>query len=129
MIERIDHIELVVRDVNTFVEFFQKMGFQLLTRTPHHGGSAELQLPGPHQPIFEIHQVNGEENVGVNHIAFLTDDIQKSCDELKVSGIPFEAGPRLIKVSGRIVANFRDPDGWRLQLVDPKRVDPQAETT
>ncbi|MBD0415486.1 hypothetical protein [Oryzicola mucosus] len=37
-----------------YVEFYQKMGFKLLTWTEHHGGSAELQLPGDNQPIFEI---------------------------------------------------------------------------
>ena len=42
----IDHIELIVRDVDEFVEFYQKLGFEVLMRTSHHGGSAELKLPG-----------------------------------------------------------------------------------
>ena len=45
MIQGIDHIELIVQDVETFIAFFQKMGCTLLTRTSHHGESAELQLP------------------------------------------------------------------------------------
>lgn len=52
MIQGIDHIELIVRDVDEFVDFYQKLGFKLLARTSHHGGSAELQLPGPNQPIL-----------------------------------------------------------------------------
>ena len=59
MLQGIDHIEIIVRDVEESIAFFQKMGFQLLTRTSHHGQSAELQLPGPNQTIFEIHQVDG----------------------------------------------------------------------
>jgi catechol 2,3-dioxygenase-like lactoylglutathione lyase family enzyme len=35
MIRGIDHIELIVRNLNESVEFFQKMGFKLLTRTSH----------------------------------------------------------------------------------------------
>ena len=51
MVKNVDHIELIVRDLDEFVVFFQKLGFKLLTRTAHHGGSAELQLPGPNQVI------------------------------------------------------------------------------
>lgn len=47
MIKQIDHIEIIVKDVKTHVDFYQKLGFKLLTWTDHHGGSAELQLPGP----------------------------------------------------------------------------------
>lgn len=127
MVKRIDHIELVVRDVNEFVAFFQKLGFKLLSRTPHHGGSAELQLPGDNQPIFEIHTVEGEENIGINHIAFLVDDVEKEYADLSAQGIKFERAPHFIKATGRLIANFRDPDGWRLQLVDAKRLEPEEE--
>ena len=82
MIRGIDHIELIVRDVDEFVAFFQQLGFKLLTRTSHHGASAELQLPGPNQPTFEIHQVSGEENIGINHIAFKVDNAQETYDSI-----------------------------------------------
>ena len=44
MIRGIDHIELIVRDVEEFISFFEKMGFKVIKRTSHHGSSAELQL-------------------------------------------------------------------------------------
>jgi catechol 2,3-dioxygenase-like lactoylglutathione lyase family enzyme len=125
MIRGIDHIELIVRDVEEFVAFFQKMGFQLLTRTSHHGASAELQLPGPNQPIFEIHQVGGEENIGVNHIAFRVDNAQETYEELRNQGITSVKPPNFVPATGRTTVNFRDPDGWRLQLVDAARKDPK----
>lgn len=121
MVLSIDHIELIVRDVDEFVDFFQKLGFRLLIRTSHHGGSAELQLPGPNQPIFEIHRVSGEENIGVNHIAFKVGSAQKAYEELRGKGITLERPPRLVEATGRTNVNFRDPDGWRLQLVDSER--------
>jgi catechol 2,3-dioxygenase-like lactoylglutathione lyase family enzyme len=121
MIRGIDHIELIVRDVEEFVAFFQKLGFQLLTRTSHHGASAELQLPGPNQPIFEIHQVGGEENIGVNHIAFKVDNAQEAYTELQSKGITSLRAPNFVAATGRTTVNFRDPDGWRLQLVDAER--------
>jgi catechol 2,3-dioxygenase-like lactoylglutathione lyase family enzyme len=85
----------------------------------------ELQLPGPNQPILEIHQVGGEENIGVNHIAFQVDDAHQAYKELKGVGIAFDDGPTFVGASGRLVVNFRDPDGWRLQLADAKREAPQ----
>jgi catechol 2,3-dioxygenase-like lactoylglutathione lyase family enzyme len=124
MLQGIDHIELIVRDVEESVAFFQKLGFKLLPRTSHHGESAELQLPGPHQPIFEIHQVSGEENIGVNHIAFTVDNAQATYEELQSQGITSMKPPNFVQSTGRTTINFRDPDGWRLQLVDSARKTP-----
>jgi catechol 2,3-dioxygenase-like lactoylglutathione lyase family enzyme len=124
MIRGIDHIELIVRDVDEFIAFFQQLGFQLLTRTSHHGASAELQLPGPHQPIFEIHQVSGEENIGINHIAFKVDNAEETYEELRSKGITSLRAPNFVTATGRTTVNFRDPDGWRLQLVDADRKKP-----
>ena len=126
LIRGIDHIELIVRDVDEFVAFFQGMGFELLQRTSHHGDSAELKLPGENQTVFEVHSVGGEEAIGVNHIAFKVDDVRRSYQELSGAGIRFAGEPGLVAASGRTIANFRDPDGWRLQLVDSERVAPEA---
>jgi glyoxylase I family protein len=126
MLLGIDHIELIVRNVDESVDFFTTMGFGVVRRTPHHGGSAELKLPGEGQPLFEIHTVEGQEVPGVNHIAFLVEDVKKSHRELSARGIRFSETPGLSKATGRTIANFRDPDGWRLQLVDPDTVPPEA---
>ena len=90
----IDHIELIVRDVDEFVEFYEKLGFEVLMRTSHHGGSAELKLPGENQPVFEIHTVSGEENIGVNHIAFKVDSAQGIHEEMLQKGLT-PRGPRI----------------------------------
>jgi glyoxylase I family protein len=127
MLSGIDHVELIVRDVDETVAFFRRLGFELLTRTPHHGGSAELKLPGDGQPIFEIHRVQGEENPGVNHIAFGCADVRETHRALSGAGVAFEGEPHLVRASGRLIANLRDPDGWRLQLVDATRVAPEPD--
>lgn len=124
MLTGIDHIELIVRDVDESVRFFQRLGFELLTRTPHHGGSAEVRLPGEGQVTFELHAVQGEENPGVNHIAFRCDDVATTHHQLTDAGVRLDVEPHLVPASGRTIVNFRDPDGWRLQLVDPKRATP-----
>jgi len=124
MITQIDHIEMIVKDVDAHVEFYQKLGFKLLTRTDHHGGSAELQLPGPNQPILEIHTVLGEENIGINHISFQAEDVFETHAELQAKGIVFNSEPYRNKHTGRGNVRLRDPDGWRLQLSDKKRKEP-----
>jgi catechol 2,3-dioxygenase-like lactoylglutathione lyase family enzyme len=126
MIQAIDHIELIVRDVDAHIALFEKLGFRVLTRTAHHGGSAELQLPGDNQPIFEIHAVHGEEVIGINHIALRVDNAADAYKALSTAGVPFTRGPKLIEVTGRTTVELRDPDGWRLQLVDKERAAPQA---
>ena len=124
MIVGLDHIELIVRDVRAHVEFYQKLGFELLSWTEHHGGSAELKLPGEGQPIFEIHTLLGEENPGINHISFRVEDIDGTYETLKAAGIDtFYKPPHASPSTGRKNVLFRDPDGWRLQMSDATRVD------
>lgn len=124
MVTQVDHIELVVDDIEGYVRLFETLGFTLLSRTTHHGASVELQLPGPNQPIFELHKVEGEEVIGVNHIAFRVDDVRTAHDALRAQGVRFERLPHYIAETGRTIANGRDPDGWRFQLVDAKRQAP-----
>lgn len=129
MIVGIDHIEIIVKDVKEFVEFYQKLGFKLLTWTDHHGGSAELQLPGENQPILEIHTLLTEENPGINHISFKVQDIDKTHADLVAKGVKFEKGVHPSPSTGRKNALLRDPDGWRLQLSDAKRIEPERKPT
>ena len=124
MIRGIDHIELIVRDVAEYTRFLETLGFELLTRTTHHGGSVELKPPGDGQPIFELHRVGGEEVIGVNHIAFSVDDAGAAYDTLRRAGITSAEAPGYVASTGRTNVNLRDPDGWRLQLVEKDRKAP-----
>ncbi len=124
MLTAIDHIELIVRDLDAYVDYMQKLGFELITRTSHHGDSAELKLPGDGQPIFELHEVGGEEVIGVNHIAFRTNDVNAAYDGLIDAGIKVEEPPHDVASTGRTNINLRDPDGWRVQIVDANRRKP-----
>jgi len=126
MVCSVDHIQFTVTDVEKFVDFLQKLGFQVVTRTSHHGGSAELQLPGPNQPVFEVHKATRMEQIGLSHIAFQVSNAQEAYEELKGKGIDFgEEVPRLVQVTGRTMVDLRDPDGWRLQLAEAERKAPQ----
>ena len=120
MVRGIDHIELIVRDFNEYVEFMKTLGFEELTRTSHHGESVELKIRGENQSIFEVHQATGEEVIGVNHIAFRVDNARAAHGTLKTTNISCNE-PNFVESTGRTTVNLRDPDGWRMQLVDEKR--------
>jgi len=127
LIRSIDHIDFAVRNLEEFVEMFEKLGFKLIRHSPHYTGSVEFQLPGPNQPIFEIHQVGPRENPGISHMALLVEDLENECKELAAKGISIEEGPVLVKASGRTLAIIRNPDGYRIQLVDTKRREAEKE--
>ncbi len=118
MITGIDHIELIVRDLEDYVRFFESLGFEHVRRTDHHGASVEMKPPGPDQPVFELHQVGGEEVIGINHIALRIDNAEAAHAALADTGIRIDSPPRHIASTGRTNVDIRDPDGGRIQLVD-----------
>lgn len=128
MITGIDHIEIIVRDVQVYADFLGQLGFQVSARTVHHGGSIEVRVPGADGTVIEIHEAIGEENPGINHIAFRCDDVTRTYDELRSKGLSFAAEPRRVPSTGRTNANLRDPDGFRFQLVDASRAEWEADT-
>jgi hypothetical protein len=44
--------------------------------------------------------------------------------ELQAQGIDANVEPVYVRATGRTVLNLRDPDGWRLQIVDSARKAP-----
>jgi catechol 2,3-dioxygenase-like lactoylglutathione lyase family enzyme len=124
MIRGVDHIELIVRNLDEYIGFLETLGFELLTRTTHHGDSVEMGIPGQEFPIFELHQVTDEEVIGVNHIAFRVDDAGAAHEALRAAGVESAEEPGYVASTGRTNINLRDPDGWRLQLVSSDRKAP-----
>ncbi len=57
----------------------------------------------------------------MNHIAFKVDNAQEAYAELQAKGVKNMRAPNYVPATGRTRENFRDPDGWRMQLVDAQR--------
>lgn len=59
------------------------------------------------------------------HIAIEVEDVYKACDEIKALGgkVVREAGPMKQSNSGTILAFVEDPDGYKVELLSPKRKD------
>jgi len=133
------HTSFTVSDLERSIAFYTKfLGFKVDRRAETKGAGIEqvIGVPGAH--LLIAHLLLGEFdleliqyvaprgakldtrsfNVGAAHIAFYTDDLMKSYQEMKAQGVRFlgtvtEGGPRGVY--------FLDPDGIVLELVQPRR--------
>jgi len=117
VIGEIDHIEIETSNADEMAEFLQVLGFEKVRETDHHGTSYELEPGHGEGPLFEIHTATGEEVPGINHIAFAVDDIESATEELREAGVDQVTDPYYVEKTGRMITNFRDPDGRRFQVV------------
>lgn len=108
MITGIDHIEMVVADVDAAADFFAKLGLVEIRRTEHHGSAVELRIPGAEGIILEVHTGTNIEVPGINHIAFRVDDCVGTVEAARGAGVDV-ADAKIAQASGRRVASFRDP--------------------
>jgi lactoylglutathione lyase len=52
------------------------------------------------------------------HIAIAVDDMQETLSELETSGIEPEKPPYRVREGGSLICFVRDPDGYRIELID-----------
>jgi len=124
---KIDHIEVLVDDLEKAEEYFTKrLGFKLLRRV-WEGKGLELTSPAGdfffnlYQGSEELYKRERERPGGpchFSHIAFKVDDINKEFEELKSKGVSFsQDAPFFFPTSGRTLVDVLDADGrWWLQL-------------
>lgn len=115
MIVGIDHIEIVVRDIDEMAELFGKIGFEEIRRTDHHGKAVEMRVPGPDGIVIEFHTGHATEPPGLNHIAFRVDDAAETVAQMRSVGVEL-ADAHIAKNSGRLISTFRDPMHMRWQI-------------
>lgn len=141
MITGIDHIDIAVKDVEGSVKLFEKMGFKVLRRQSHHGGTAELVSPGADPFILDLHPAVKEHldgKLGLTHIAFRVDDPQDVHDQLARNGVKFGdswENAYYIPSTGRTLCNLLNSPStdclgeWYVQFVGPVREEPDLKAT
>ncbi len=131
----IDHIDMAVDDVELSATFYEKIGFEVVRRTTHVGGSVELRYPGPGaQPVLELVpciKPDGSRLAmpGVRHIGLLCKDIRQAQRELIARGFQFKNEPRYVKDTARWLCNTMDPSGIVVQLVGKDASDSHGAIT
>ena len=59
-----------------------------------------------------------ELGTGYGHIAVGVDDLAATLDQLQAQGIEPEREPYRIREGGSLLCFVRDPDGYRIELID-----------
>jgi catechol 2,3-dioxygenase-like lactoylglutathione lyase family enzyme len=147
MIQYIQHFGLTVSDLDEALHFFRDL--LGLEATPIKEGGGEraetiLGIPGatlrlsvikvPGNSNIELIQYLAPEgkkldlrtcNPGVSHISLVVDDIQKTYDELAVSGVTMVNPPywkgESVAGAGWGVCFLRGPDGISIELMQPPK--------
>ena len=123
-----------VGDLEKSIEFYTKhFKMKVLRRKEYPEGRFTLAFLGygdesAHTALELTHNwdtASYDIGSGFGHIAIEVEDVYKACEEIKTMGgkIAREAGPMKHSKSGTILAFVEDPDGYKIELLSPKRRD------
>ena len=123
MLAGIDHIDIAVDDLEQWTSFFEAVGFTVIKKTDHAGGSVELKFPGVDKPFLELTSTKRPNGAtfpaGFRHVALKAPDMQAAYKALTDKGVKIDRPPRQNPESHRWTMNAIDPDGGMIiQFVD-----------
>jgi catechol 2,3-dioxygenase-like lactoylglutathione lyase family enzyme len=142
MIQRMDHINVVVSDIEQARVFFEKIGFEEIDSADLSGDTfavatgledieakfVALALPGAQTKLELIQyimpsggidpRIAQANQIGLRHIAFAVDDIQAEVGRMKANGIEFRSDIQTWEQSGKKIVYFYGPDGILLELAE-----------
>ena len=106
----LNQVTISVSDINTSIEFYKKLGLQLIVATDHY---CRFIVPG-NNATFSIHLSEIVE-IGNTVIYFECDELDKTVNSLKSKGIKFIQDPTDQSWLWR-EAYLNDPDGHSICL-------------
>ncbi len=129
---RILHTMLRVSDLQKSISFYTElMGMRLLRRKDYPEGKFTLAFLGygDESDTTVLELTHNWDTSGYDlgnaygHIAIEVNDVYEACDIIKTKGgqVVRDAGP--MKGGTSILAFVKDPDGYMIELLDPKRLD------
>ncbi len=142
MIHGLDHINIVVSDLDRARRFFELFGFKTLDASALSGEwisrivqledvaarYVRLELPGTackvelivydHPvPEEEVHPGRANE-IGLRHLAFAVEDIEQEVARLESAGVGFLSDIHVYEKLGKKLIYFYGPDGILLELAE-----------
>ena len=112
-----------IGDIDRSVAFYEALGFEEVGRLPIRDEAINvfMGLPGD-GPRLELTYNFGvdayELGTGYNHIAVSATDLDATLDRLREQGIEAEKPPYTVSVNGPRLCFVRDPDGYRIELIE-----------
>jgi lactoylglutathione lyase len=112
-----------IGDIDRSVAFYEALGFEEVGRLPIRDEAINvfMGLPGDgaRLELTYNHGVDSYElGTGYNHIAVTVDDIDARLEELAQQGIAPEKPPYTVREGGSRLCFVRDPDGYRIELIE-----------
>jgi catechol 2,3-dioxygenase-like lactoylglutathione lyase family enzyme len=114
---RVDHIDLVVSDLQKSIEFYRKFGMH--PEGTLDAGKTVFMFNGDDlNPVrIELHQAKPGDKTGLDHISFAVEDPVDATKEIEyLGGVNFKFKPFENRQSGRTISNCVDPDGILIQM-------------
>jgi lactoylglutathione lyase len=114
-----------VTDVEASVAFYQKLGFEERRRMPirEEAINVFMGLPGDGDRLeltFNFGVDAYEIGTGYGHIALTVDDMDATLEQLATVGIEPEKPPYSVREGGSRLCFVRDPDDYRIELIERK---------
>ena len=115
-----------ILDVDRSVEFYRALGFEEVDRRPIRDEAINVFMNLPEdgdEPRLELTYNIGrnepyEIGTGYGHIAITTPDLDSTLSQLGEQGIEPERPPYTIRDGGNRLCFVRDPDGYRIEILE-----------
>ena len=123
LISELIHTCYRIGDIDRSVEFYKALGFEEIGRLPIRDEAINvfMGLPGDGARLeltYNFGVDSYELGTGYNHIAVTVDDMDGRLEELKQHGIEPEKPPYTVREGGSRLCFVRDPDGYRIELIE-----------
>ncbi len=124
MIQRVDHIEINVPDIDKAIDFYTNiLGFKLWRRVKverPNGDTSEIVgvvLDDVMIEILKAQDLQVDQNsVGVRLIALRVDDMAKTVEDLQSKGVEIAVAPGEARSFDGLRAEIKDPNGVHIEL-------------
>lgn len=125
------HTMIRVNDLDQSIKFYTEvLGMNLLSRDDYPEGKFTLSFLSygktKQDPCLELTYNYGKHSYdlgdGYGHMAFATENIYETCEKIRSQGGKVTREPGPMKHGTTIIAFIEDPNGYKIELIESKRV-------